>query len=101
MKYASMFIALSAVLAGPALAGSLPMPDSAKPCLGCHQVDKKVVGPAFKDIAKQYKGDPGAEARLADATVNGSKGVWGAYTMLKQNVSPEDAKAIAHWIMSL
>lgn len=101
MKLAMTLAVTSILLASSALAADPAMPAAAKPCLGCHQVDKMVVGPAFRDVAKQYKGDPKAEERVIHAINNGSKGVWGAYTMPKQNVGPDDAKAIARWIMSL
>jgi cytochrome c len=101
MKLAKTLAVSSVLLAGPTLAADPAMPAAAKPCLGCHQVDKMVVGPAFRDVAKQYKGDPKAGERVINAIHNGSKGVWGVYTMPKQNVGPEDAKAIARWILSL
>ena len=70
-------------------------------CMGCHQVAKKVVGPSFADVAKKYKGDAKAEAHLAGAIKNGSKGVWGAVPMAAQPKAAGDADALAKWIMSL
>ncbi len=71
-------------------------------CLGCHQVDKKVVGPGYKDVAKKYKGNAKAEEHIAGVIHNGSKGVWGTMPMPAQpQVKPDDAKALAKWIMSL
>jgi len=73
-----------------------------KACMSCHQVAKKVVGPAFQDVAKKYKGDAQAEAHLVGVIKNGSKGVWGAVPMAKQpQVNDADAAALAKWIMSL
>ncbi|MGO8754457.1 MAG: c-type cytochrome [Gallionellaceae bacterium] len=46
-------------------------------CFTCHAIDRKVIGPAWKDVATKYRDDPGAEARLVDKVSNGGKGVWG------------------------
>ncbi len=70
-------------------------------CLGCHQVAKKVVGPAFQDVAKKYKGDAGAVAHLEQVITKGGKGVWGAIPMAPQPKAAGDAKALAEWILSL
>lgn len=71
-------------------------------CMSCHQVDKKVVGPAFKDVAKKYKGDAGAEAHLLSVVKKGGKGVWGNIPMPPHpQVKDEDAKAIIGWVLSL
>ncbi len=73
-----------------------------KACLSCHQVEKKVVGPSFKDVAKKYKGDANAQTHIAGVIKNGSKGVWGAVPMAKQpQVNDADAAKLAAWIMSL
>ncbi len=70
-------------------------------CMSCHQVDKKVLGPSFKDIAAKYKSDKTAEAMLADSMTKGSKGKWGAIPMPAQKISPADAKALSKWILTL
>lgn len=73
-----------------------------KACMSCHQVAKKVVGPAFQDVAKKYKGDAKAEEHIVGVIKNGSKGVWGAVPMAKQpQVNDADAATLAKWIMSL
>ncbi len=88
-------LAAPAALASPELA-------RAKLCMGCHTVDKKQVGPAFKDIAARYAGQPGAAARLADKIVNGGSGAWGAVPMpANPKVSPDEAKALANWVLGL
>jgi len=75
MKSMSSILAVSALLATGATgaAGADPAEDllKAKNCLGCHAVDKKVVGPAYKDVAAKYKDDKGAEAKLAAALREG------------------------------
>lgn len=73
-----------------------------KACLNCHQVDKKAVGPAFKDVANRYKGDATAEARLAETIMKGGKGNWGAVPMPPNvSVKPDEAAILAKWVLSL
>jgi cytochrome c len=50
-------------------------------CLTCHSVTKKVIGPAYKDVAKNYKGVAGAEEMLVQKAKNGGSGHWGAGPM--------------------
>jgi cytochrome c len=66
-----------------------------KGCLGCHAVDKKKMGPAFKDVAAKYKGDAGAEAALT-AKVSEGKG-----HPKQTKASPDDVKALVKWVLSL
>ncbi len=96
------------VLAVAGLVASLPVTASAdealaksKACLACHNVDKKVVGPAFKDVAAKYKGDAGATAAMAVKIKAGGKGVWGQIPMPAQNVTEEEAKKLAAWVLNL
>ncbi len=71
-------------------------------CMSCHQVDKKMLGPSFKEIAAKYKGQKDAESVLAESTEKGVKGKWGKIPMPPQkHVSPADASALAKWILSL
>ncbi len=71
-------------------------------CMSCHQMEKKVVGPSFKDIAKKYKGDAKAEERFVNIIKKGGKGAWGAIPMPPHpQVSDENAKKLADWILSL
>jgi cytochrome c len=83
----------SQVMADEALA-------KAKNCLSCHAVDKKLVGPAYKDVAAKYKGDAGAVDKLAAKIKAGGKGVWGEIPMPPNNVTPEEAKKLATWVLS-
>ena len=71
-------------------------------CLTCHQVDKKVVGPAYKDVAKKYKGDAKAVDHLVNVIKKGGKGVWGPVPMPPNpQVSDENAHKLAQWVLSL
>lgn len=74
-----------------------------KMCLGCHQVDKKRVGPAFVDIANRYGGDrEAALPMLVNSIKNGGRGKWGAVPMPAQTqVSDEQAQDLAVFILSL
>jgi cytochrome c len=71
-------------------------------CMSCHQVDKKVVGPSFKDVAKKYKGDAKASDALVGVIKKGGKGNWGTVPMPPHpQVSDADAKKLADWVLSL
>ena len=71
-------------------------------CLACHSVDKKLVGPAYKDVAAKYKGDAGAEAKLIAKVKNGGAGVWGQIPMPPNASVPDaDVKALVKWVLSL
>ncbi|MGA8004834.1 MAG: c-type cytochrome [Burkholderiales bacterium] len=87
-----------AFLAAPALADEA----MAKKynCLACHQIDKKLVGPAYKDVAKKYKGNAGAEAMLIQKVKKGGAGVWGPIPMPPNAAVPDaDVKALVEWIL--
>lgn len=71
-------------------------------CLACHTVDKKLVGPAYKEIAKKYAGQKGAEAKLIDKVKKGGAGAWGQIPMPPNSAVPNaDVKALVKWILSL
>ena len=71
-------------------------------CLACHQVDKKVVGPAYKDIAKKYKGKSGAAALLAEKVKKGGSGTWGPIPMPPNAAVPDaDLKKLVDWILKM
>ena len=72
-------------------------------CFTCHSVDKKVVGPAYKEVAAKYKGDKSAEAKLVEKVKKGGSGVWGQIPMPPNSpqVKDEDIKTIVQWILSL
>jgi cytochrome c len=72
----------------------------AKNCLACHNVDKKVVGPSYKDVAKKYTAKD--EAMLVEKVLKGGKGNWGPVPMPPNAaVKPEEATKLVKWILSL
>jgi cytochrome c len=71
-------------------------------CLVCHAIDKKVVGPAWKDVAAKYRGDAGAEARMMEKIAKGGSGVWGRIAMPPNpKLSEADRQALAKFVLSL
>lgn len=69
-------------------------------CLACHQLDKKSVGPAYKDIAKKYKGQADAVAKLSAKVRKGGSGVWGPIPMAPNPaVSDADIKTLVEWVL--
>jgi cytochrome c len=92
---AALAVAPAAALADEALA-------SKNGCLACHAVDKKVVGPSYKEVAAKYRNDKGAEAKLIDKVKKGGTGVWGQVPMPPNaQVSDADVKTLVKWILSL
>ena len=72
-------------------------------CLACHSIDKKVLGPSYKDVAAKYKGDKTAEAKLIAKVKAGGSGVWGPIPMPANSPQVKDAdiKTIVEWVLSL
>jgi cytochrome c len=71
-------------------------------CLACHSIDRQVVGPAYKAVAKKYAGQKDIEAKLIAKVKNGGAGVWGPTPMPPNaTVSAADLKTLVHWILSL
>src|SRR5206468_6234236 len=95
LALASMIIA---VAAAPALAQEKLARDSG--CLACHAVDKRVVGPAYRDVANKYRGDKKAEDDLVQKVLKGSSGVWGDVPMPPNPVSEADARSLVKWVLS-
>ncbi|MCJ7721942.1 c-type cytochrome [Candidatus Bathyarchaeota archaeon] len=92
---ASVFLLIGVAQADQGLAQS-------SGCMDCHTVDKKLVGPGFKDVAAKYKGDATAAASLAGKVKNGTKGTWGPIPMpANASVSDENVKKLVTWILSL
>jgi cytochrome c len=88
------------VMAGQAYADEGADLAKAKNCMSCHAIDKKLVGPAYKDVAAKYKGDKGAVDKLAAKVKAGGKGVWGEIPMPPNNVTPDEAKKLVTWVLS-
>ena len=102
MKLAAIGITLGLLFGGQAMANDGLALAQKNACMACHQLDKKVVGPAYKDVAAKYKGDKTAEAKLVKKVKEGGSGVWGAIPMPPHpQMSDADIKTIVHWILSL
>src|SRR3954471_17707225 len=70
-------------------------------CLACHAADKKLVGPAYKDVAAKYRGDAQAQAKLEESVKKGSTGKWGQVPMPPNAAVPDaDVKALVKWVLS-
>ena len=71
-------------------------------CMACHSVDKKLVGPSFKEIAKKYTGQKDAETLLISKVMKGGSGVWGAIPMpANSQLKEADAKTLVTWVLAL
>ena len=71
-------------------------------CFACHTVDKKLVGPGYKEIADKYRKDKNAAASLVKKVKEGGKGVWGDIPMMPNaHVKDDDIKTLVQWILSL
>ncbi len=101
MKTQAILVAMGvAIAAVPAFASE----DLAKKnaCTACHAIDKKLVGPAYKEVAKKYAGDATAEAKLIEKVKKGGTGVWGQIPMPPNGaVKDEDVKILVKWILAL
>lgn len=74
---------------------------TAKNCMSCHAVDKKLVGPSYKQVAEKYAGQKDAADKLATKVIKGGAGVWGPVPMpANAQVSPEEAKTLVAWILA-
>lgn len=100
MKRVLSATAIALLAAGPALADQALA--TAKNCMACHAVDKKLVGPAYKDVAAKYAGQPGAVDKLAAKIQKGGSGVWGPVPMpANTQVNEAEAKKLAAWVLTL
>ncbi len=99
MKLVHMLMAAAVLVSAPAFASKELAQKNA--CLACHAVDKKLVGPAYQDVAKKYAGQKDAVATLAKSIKAGGSGKWGAIPMPAQAaLSDADATALATWILA-
>ena len=93
-----MAVALATV-AAPAFADTALA--TAKNCMACHAMDKKLVGPSYKDVAAKYASDKSAVDKLAGKIMKGGSGVWGAVPMpANAQVTDAEAKTLAAWVMA-
>ena len=95
----ALSLALGATIASPAFASA----DLAqkKNCMACHAVDKKVIGPAYKEVAAKYAGQKDAADKLAQKIMKGGSGVWGAVPMpANPQVNDAESKTLAAWVLS-
>lgn len=103
MKLLPSLLACTA-LAATALSPALANQELAqkKACMACHGIDKKIVGPAYLDVAKKYKGQKDAEAKLTQKVLKGGGGVWGTMAMpANPQVNEAEARQLVKWILSL
>ena len=94
-----MMVAAAALATAPAFADQALAP--AKNCMACHAMDKKLVGPSYKDVAAKYASDKTAVDKLAGKIMKGGSGIWGAVPMpANAQVNEAEAKTLAAWVMS-
>jgi cytochrome c len=95
------FVAAALSLSSGAAMADVKLAQS-KACMACHAVDKKMVGPAYKDIAAKYASDASAAAKLAVKIQKGGVGVWGQIPMpANPAVSAAEADTLAKWVLSI
>ena len=97
--------AAAMLVAGQAVAADETALAQKSGCMACHQVAVKVVGPAYKDVAKKYAGDAGAVDKLTKKVIAGGKDTWGPVPMPPKGgnaaVKDEDIKKIVAWVLTL
>ncbi|SDM46291.1 cytochrome c [Oryzisolibacter propanilivorax] len=99
MKRTLFTLAMVLSVAAPAMADEALA--KSKNCMACHSVDKKLVGPAYKDVAAKYAGQAGAADKLAEHIMKGSSGVWGPVPMPPNaQVNADEAKKLANWVLA-
>jgi cytochrome c len=96
-------LSMAAVLLMTANANVFANPQLAqeKNCLNCHQIDKKLIGPPYKQVAAKYRKDREAENRLVKKVLEGSYGTWGQVPMPANQVSEDEARTLVKWVLSL
>ncbi|MES3004301.1 MAG: c-type cytochrome [Pseudomonadota bacterium] len=96
----ALFALIAAAACVPAMA-DLALATS-KNCMACHAVDKKLVGPAYKEVAAKYAGQKDAADKLAAKIQKGGSGVWGPVPMpANPQVNEAEAKKLAAWVLTL
>ncbi len=103
MKY---IVILAAGLLATGVTGVVIAQDAAKlaaekACMACHAMDKKLVGPGYKDVAAKYKGNAKAEAMLVQKVIKGGVGAWGQIPMpANASLKEDEAKLLVKWVLS-
>lgn len=73
----------------------------ANACMGCHAIDRKLVGPSFQQVAEKYKGNAGAGALLSKKVKDGGSGVWGAIPMpAHPAMNDADIRTVVNWVLA-
>jgi cytochrome c len=73
-----------------------------KNCMNCHAIERKVVGPAFRDVARRYAGKPEVAAMLAEKIVKGGGGAWGPVPMAANpQLKAAEARQLAEWVLTV
>ncbi len=102
MKYAllaQLAVTAAVVVAAPAFADQALA--TSKNCMACHAVDKKLVGPSYKEVAAKYAGQKDAVDKLAVKIIKGGSGVYGPVPMpANTQVNEADSKKLAAWVLS-
>lgn len=100
MKKALLILLVAAASSAPAFADQALA--TAKNCMSCHAVDKKLVGPSYKDVAAKYAGQKDAADKLAVKLMKGSTGTWGPVPMpANPQVNDAEAKKLAAWVLTI
>lgn len=99
-RSANVVVFASVCIAAPAFADQALA--TSKNCMACHAMDKKLVGPSYKEVAAKYAADKGAVDKLATKIIKGASGTWGAVPMpANAQVNEAEAKQLATWVMSI
>ena len=99
MKHILFALVTAVAITAPAMADQALA--TSKNCMACHAMDKKLVGPSYKDVAKKYTGQKDAADKLAAKIMKGGSGVWGAIPMpANPQVNEADAKKLAAWVLA-
>ena len=99
MKHILFALVTAFAVTAPAMADQALA--TSKNCMACHAMDKTLVGPSYKDVAKKYAGQKDAADKLATKIMKGGSGVWGAIPMpANPQVNEADAKKLAAWVLA-
>ncbi|HEY3432155.1 MAG TPA: c-type cytochrome [Rhodocyclaceae bacterium] len=101
MKVSLLVSALMVICLAPAAQASEALASKAG-CMACHAKDKKIVGPAFRDVSAKYKDQKDAETKLMDKVRKGGAGNWGPIPMSAngpEKISDADLKTVVQWIL--